>query len=128
MKNIKVSAELQEKLKVYSELSGKEVDEFASELLEEALENHINIRHGDVIARIPNPQVNLITEEKAQEFLSILEDTANKLCKLNSGIQFPLFPFVEYFEQRFFGDSQEERQRFSNNLVFDSTQGYDAKS
>ncbi len=121
--NIVLSAENIEKLRIYSEIEGKDIAEFANGLLSEAIENYLHIRHGDVIARIPNPQVNIIDDEKANEFIGILEDAGERIYRLDANMQFPVFSFAEYFEQRLFGDSEEERAKFSENLIFDCTQG-----
>ena len=115
-------------LNLYSDIEKKSVEDFKDELLQEALQNYKIMREGGVIATIPNPQISVIDEVRAKEAIATLEATAEKLLELTAGIEIPLFALVDFLEQRIFNDSEEERAKFRENLVFDSTQGGNANS
>lgn len=78
------------KVKTEAEEAGMNFDEFCQSLMEEALQDYIYIRHGDVIARLPKPEIDKINHEKAIQFILALRDLAKKLYKISARKPLPV--------------------------------------
>lgn len=86
------------KVKAEAEEVGVDFNEFCLNLMENALQDHIHIRHGDVIARIPKPEIDKVDHEEAIQFILTLRDLARKLYKLNANIEIPILNWIEWYQ------------------------------
>ena len=91
--------EFLKKVKAEAEEVGVDFNEFCLSLMENALQDHIYIRHGDVIARLPKPEIDKINHEKAIQFILALRDLAKKLYKLNANIEIPILYWIEWYQK-----------------------------
>ena len=117
---VRVDADLLDTVRIYAEIEKKSNVEMVNDLLKNALNQYFIERSGGAVLTLPNPQFNYgMDEKKAEEFMQILNDTAEKLQELNVGISFPLEKMIAFFEYRLYLDSLEQIRQFRKNMYMD---------
>ena len=120
---IRMDESLMEMVKIYSEIEDKSQTDFINDLLKAAFDNYFNLRSGDGLLKLPNPQRFDIDEEKAEAALEILHNAFKALRKLHINYAVPEHGILAFFEQRLFYELPEDREQFEKNMILDCTQG-----
>jgi hypothetical protein len=117
---VRVGADLLNTIRIYAEIEKKSNVEMVNDLLKDALDQYFLLRSGGAVFTVPNPQFIMnMDKEKAAEFVDILNETAAKLRKLNTGNCFAIEQMIAFFEYRFFMDSEDQRNQFQKFMMMD---------
>lgn len=88
--------------------------EFIATAIEETEKNARRKRCGGLNVAIMNPQFTMYTPEEAREIVQTISETANRLTKINPALDFALHEVATYAAQRFFKDTEEQKENFYN--------------
>ena len=118
--SVGISSSLLDIVRIYAEIEKKSNVEMVNDLLDDALDQYFILRSGGAVFTVPNPQFIMnMDKEKAAEFVDILNETAAKLRKLNTGNCFAIEQMIAFFEYRFFMDSDDQRDHFQKFMMMD---------
>ena len=112
--SVRVDTKTIEKLNGICEDMGMSQAELISMAIEETAKNVRCTKCGGMIVSIPNPQFTMYTPEEAREIVQTISETANRLTKINPALDFALHEVATYAAQRFFKDTEEQKENFYN--------------
>ena len=121
-KYIRISEDMLESIRIYSEVENKSMSEFADDLLKDALSEYFLKRSGGAVMTLPNPQIESPNESNYKKAIYDLGVLVTKLYPLNVSLFTPLNNLLVFYSQRLFYDLPEDKEKFMNNMVVDSTQ------
>lgn len=115
---MEISKKQERLLRVYAEKEEQNADEFLTQLLGEALEQHALKRSGGLVATIPNPQFYQLHHDNVIALVMSLKSVAHDCNMLN--VPIGLDSVTEFLLQRIIADTPELRVMFEKNLLEDS--------
>ena len=117
---VRIDSELLDKIRIYAEIENKSMSELVSELLKNGLSYYINQRSGGATMMLKNPRIlSSFDESKQEQFMNILNDAANKMQTLDSGISFPIQGIIAFYNLRFHLDTMSETKMYQFNAKLD---------
>lgn len=119
--SLKLSKDLLEDIRVYSEIEKVTMSDFAEDLLKNALSEHMLIRSGGAIMTIINPCIESGSFDDYKQAIDALSVVMAKIYPKGNCIVPLINNLIAYYTQRIYYSTPEDIATFKKNLVIDGT-------